>query len=94
MAAVSGRMSPRVPLDRCPARSARDPHFVWPGATRRSFALLLAFPARRDEAPRGALGVGGDEREGVRIGRLDGDCCPAHERGCVLCDAVLLCDLL
>ena len=36
MAAVSGRMSPRMPLDRYPA----NPHFVWPGATRRCFALL------------------------------------------------------
>ena len=62
MAAVSGRMSLRIPLDRCPARSARHR-----GSGRRDAALLCsaeAFPARRDEALRGALGVGGDGREG------------------------------
>ena len=60
-------------LDRCPA----NPHFVQPGATRRCFALLGGFPSRasraqRDEDLRGALGVGGDEREGVRVGRSGG----------------------
>jgi hypothetical protein len=64
MAVLSGQTSPRVPLAHCVAPRIRDPHFVWPGATRRSFALLLAFPARRDEALRGSLGVGGDGREG------------------------------
>ena len=69
MVAVSGRMSLRVSLDRCPARSARDPSVALPGATRRCFALLLAFPARRrDDDLRRALGVGGDGRGGVRVG--------------------------
>lgn len=44
-----GRMVAPVPLDSCPAR---EPHFVWACATRRCFALLGAFPARRDEAPK------------------------------------------
>ena len=39
MAAVSGRMRHRVPLDRCPGRE-RATHFVQPGATRRCFAFL------------------------------------------------------
>ena len=56
------------PSRSCVAPRTRDPHFVWPGATRRCFALLGAFPARRDEALRGALGVGGDGRGGVRVG--------------------------
>ena len=73
MAAVSGRTSPRVPLDRYPATPRpRDHHFAWPGATRRCFALLGAFPARRDEALRGALGIGGDGRGRVRVGRSGG----------------------
>jgi hypothetical protein len=57
MAAVSGRMSPRMPLDRCASRT-RDPSVALAGATRRCFALLGVSPARRDEALRGALGVG------------------------------------
>ena len=48
-------------------------HFVWPGATRRCFALLGAFPARRDEALQGALGIGGDGRgSGGWMGQLSG----------------------
>eukprot|EP00966_Prymnesium_polylepis_P325139 7381122-Prymnesium_polylepis.2 len=56
MVAVSGRTSPRIPLDRCPA-NPRPPLRM----ARRDAALLCsagAFPARRDEAVRGALGVG------------------------------------
>ena len=65
MAALSGRMRARIPLDRCPAnpRSLR-------GSGRRDAALLWsagAFPARRDEALRGALGIGGDGRGGVEF---------------------------
>ena len=80
MAVLSGRMSPRVPLDRCPLK----PHFVWPGATRRCFDLLGAFPARRDDGLRGALGIGGGGRGGVRIvvGRVGWRCLCATD---VLC---------
>ena len=42
MAAVSGRMSLRVPLDRCPARSARDPLRM----ARRDAALLCSAAVR------------------------------------------------
>ena len=55
-----GRMVAPVPLDSCPAREPL--RMALAGATRRCFALLLAFPARRDEALRGALGVGGGGR--------------------------------
>ena len=57
-----------------PRPMPREPatHFVWPGATRRCFALLLASPARRDEDLRGAHGVGGDGRGGVWVGRSGG----------------------
>jgi hypothetical protein len=41
------------------------------GATWRCFALL-AFPARRDEDLRGALGIGGGGRGGVWVGRSGG----------------------
>ena len=60
MAALSGRTSPRIPLDRYPA-NPRPPLRI----ARRDAALLCsagAFPARRDEALRGALGVGGGGR--------------------------------
>ena len=68
MAAVSGRMRARIPLDRCPAnlRPLR-------GSGRRDAALLCsagAFPARRDEDLRGALGVGGGG--GGRVGWVVG----------------------
>ena len=56
MAALSGRKRPRVALDRCPA-NPRPPLRM----ARRNAALLCsaeAFPARRDEGLRGALGVG------------------------------------
>ena len=55
-----GRMVAPVPLDSCPAREPL--RMALAGATRRCFALLLAFPARRDEALRGALGIGGGGR--------------------------------
>ena len=80
MAAVTGERvlgcpSTDTPLD------LHATHFVWPGATRRCFALLLASPARRDEALRGerlgsvGLGVGSCEsvgwiRTGVGVGVL------------------------
>ena len=64
------------------------------GATRRYFDLLLAFPARRDEALRGALGVGGGcGRAGGSVDRWGWDCCPARERCCcaVRRGAALIC---
>ena len=71
MAVLSGQTSPRVPLDRCPATPTSY------GLARRGAALLCWGLSRRgamklDEALRGALGVGGDGREGVRIGRSGG----------------------
>ena len=77
MAAVSGRMRPRIPLDRCPANPYPPLRMALAGATRRCFALLLAFPARRDEALRGALGIkeGGRGRVSARgsVGRVGWD---------------------
>ena len=53
------------------------------GPARRGAALLCcAFPARRDEALRGALGIGGDRRGCVARG-----CCWCA----VLCDTNLIC---
>eukprot|EP00966_Prymnesium_polylepis_P325566 7381537-Prymnesium_polylepis.1 len=51
------------------------------GATRRCFALLGAFPARRGEDLRGALGVGRDGRDGEC--RLD-----PHKPHLVVCAVV------
>ena len=60
--------SPR-PMPRDPATpTSYGPACV----TRRCFALLGAFPARRDEALRGALGVGGNGGGRVGVGRSGG----------------------
>ena len=59
MAAVSGRMGPRVPLDRCPARSARDR-----GSGRRDAALLCSAGAFR----RGAMMGCGERLGSVVVG--------------------------
>ena len=89
MAVVSGLTSHRVPLDRCPATPR--PSVALAGATRRCFALLGAFPARRDEALRGALGVGG----GVRVGQSVGWAEVAYVGDRALCSATGRCsDLL
>ena len=84
MAAVLGRMSPRMPLEASiDAPRTRDPS-VHRGPGPRDAALLCsawAFPARRDEALRGALGIGGDGRGrlwrcrsgGVGLLGMDGD---------------------
>ena len=50
-------------------RSPANPTLYGPGATRSCFALLGAFPARRDEALRGALVVWVWARAG-RVARL------------------------
>eukprot|EP00966_Prymnesium_polylepis_P091819 2125572-Prymnesium_polylepis.1 len=71
MAVVSGRM----PL--CEAPRPMPPEPANPtsyGPARRGAALICwgAFPARRDDELRGALGIGGDGRGGVRVGRSGG----------------------
>ena len=60
MAAVSGRMRPRIPPRSCVAPRT---HFVWPGATRRCFALLGL-------SRRGAMRLCGERlgSVGVRVG--------------------------
>ena len=71
MAAVSGRMSPRVPLVHM--RSPANPRPTSYGSGRHDAALLCsaeAFPARRDEALRGALGVGGVGCAAGSVGRV------------------------
>ena len=65
-----GRMVAPVPLDSCPAREPL--RMALAGATRRCFALLGAFPARRDDGLQGALGIGGVGRGRVRVGRSGG----------------------
>ena len=80
------RMVAPVPLDSCPAREPL--RMALAGATRRCFALLGAFPARRDEALRGALGVGGGGR--VRVNWSGGLRLLVREGLCAVLDAALL----
>ena len=90
MAAVSGRMSPRVSLDRYPA----NPTLY--GPARRGAALLCWGLSRRGAMMGcgerlGSVGVG----VGGSVDRCGWDCCPARERGCATCSAsVVLCATL
>ena len=54
---MSARMRALIALDDAPLDMRATVALT--GATERCFALL-AFPAQRNEDPRGALGVGGD----------------------------------
>ena len=92
MAVVSGRMGPRVypSTDAPPALHAT--HFVWPGATRRCFALLCFHGAVRLCGERlGSVGMGVGERVDRRgwawVGGWVGLCVRqcAVRRGALLC---------
>ena len=73
MAAVSGQTSPWLPLSTdAPSALRATPTSYSPARRGAASFCWGAFPARRDEALQGALGVGGDGRGCERVGRSGG----------------------